>query len=213
MVFVLMWRGGAVMFMVVSEYKDYMFVVDTDDDSCEMVKKKSMSGVDYTIQKSCVNSFAKLRLLYGLNPVDFIPYFGITGYTATYIFDTGGTMNCTMNVMMCIVPKNLKGVNDVYAPVYDSADFFMAAYVEPRYDSYKIPLSYNDYLQAIPVEDKILSGIVIPPEMASYMLRLSYNRNQKGVLRAFDGLFSEKLIVQLPHNCKCRVEANFLRGF
>ena len=62
------------------------------------------------------------------NTHDFIPYFGITGYTATYIFDTGGTMNCTMNVMMCIVPKNLKGANDVYAPVYESADFFMAAY-------------------------------------------------------------------------------------
>ena len=52
------------MFVVVGECNDYVFVRDTDDGSCEMIKwgRLKASGVDYIIENHAVSNFAKFQI-------------------------------------------------------------------------------------------------------------------------------------------------------
>ena len=56
------------MFVVVGSFMEYVFVLDTSDGSCEMLRYEELkkSGVDYTVQERVIDSLAKFRMLYGI---------------------------------------------------------------------------------------------------------------------------------------------------
>lgn len=188
------------MFVVVGECNDYVFVLDTDDGSCEMIKwgRLKASGVDYIIENHAVSNFAKFRMLYGLS--DF--YCIVDGYYSKSfvsfkcdIIKKDGVRfdSCKFKFYLRIIPKSQCSIPK---SVYDGADY--AVYITLYADSYAYIVSVrgNKDLQFIDTPYGGYKGILIPSDMIFYLQRLVDNQDLSGIFNAFDGLFSEKLEVQ-----------------
>lgn len=192
------------MFVVVGSFMEYVFVLDTSDGSCEMLRYEElkMSGVDYTVQERAIDSLAKFRMLYGLNSM---PRLGEGLYVKSLVeyscdIYKKGRKNidyCRFELCLRIVSTSIDGYYNVPSSMYDGADFFVAALVKPKSLLYSVS---NNCLYSIVIPYGSFMGIIIPPDMIPYIRRLVNNQDLDGLLRAFNGVFSDKLLISTKLN-------------
>lgn len=176
------------MFYVVSRWKSYVFVYDTDDSSCEMVefKRLDQSGIKYKFITQNKPDISKLRTLYNFNKI------------ANSIFSK-------VIVTYKIPLKGHESWSDIYVNlsvvlIPDSDDILYLSINNSKGSDNYNPVILNTCISNENSSIRV-TGIPIPECMFNYLLRLRENHDLHGILSAFDGLLWNKLFVSGNFSC------------
>lgn len=173
------------MYRVVGYFKDYVFVHDTRDDSCEMVLKSRFNNSGLKYQESVMYCDTnKLGMLYGFSSSDN----GVFNKSLCYYYIKIRTPS--FRLMNTVVFLNIKLIPRVICE-NGYTDIILL----------NIPILYSEGVRICNIElfnefilrdHKKYRGIEIPQEMLSYLMKLK-GGSPKPLFRAFDGFLSDRL--------------------
>lgn len=168
-----MWRLGNRMYEVVGHIGAYIFVVDTSDNLCKMVLKRSLNGVDLNQATSQSLQISKLRMLYKLNQCDDYFYRRLIVYKLTLL----NKKDCVYREVTVEMSLNISD-SKAFVNIILSSKYTISSSI----------------LRPLDLYNGKHWGIVVPTEMVYYLLRLSDNCEWDLILQAFSGVFSNKLL-------------------
>lgn len=188
------------MYYRVGHWKDYSFVYDSDDNSCEMIRDVVLGKSSIGVENLFVKYFDinKMRMLYGFkeDQIDCLYSKKLVGFTAK--MDEGNTrVDTRFTLTMYIIPKQLiiySEYRNLYSEYGSTENYLLFIDL----DTGLLHLNHydNPYLHQFRVYNSVkFNGIILPQSMAVYILQLVGEYNLGGILSSLDGLFSEKLVL------------------
>lgn len=184
------------MFYNLGEHKqDYVFVYDSDDESCELVLKRNLRSSKIKLGSVNINpmNLYKFRTFFGFerSQIDGLYLRDLCSFSVKMKCENN-SFRTMIHFSIFLIPENLMmprfrkmyiGV-DGYAVVFNIESGFL-----------NIAKDKNKYLHFIDVYGTIrFRGFILPLNTAVYILRLVDARDINGVIKAFDGLVCNKLV-------------------
>ena len=176
-----------IMFYIVDYYGDYVFVFDSDDNSCEMVLRSNLktSGVayDFLLRKS-IEPY-KIKMIYsGSNSKAKGIIFDKQLVSYKLGVDSGRSDNDFIYVVTGLRVSETSCITN-----YRGTDKYVAVF-------YVISLNilYNFAFQWFRFNDQFeICGFMIPDCMIHYIMRLYRDKDSDKLFSAFDGLLTYRI--------------------
>lgn len=168
----------------VGAWKDHIFVYNSEDSTCMMVKKES--GVDYSKHKSLTPDINKLKLLYGFSGLGRTLTRKIVSYDLIV-----ANYSITVYLSIRLIPTD----KAVFSWFKDGSDYiiFVEKWIADGLSLCRFINEDDLFSYVMPVGYNLCSGIVISLEMLNYIMTLYDNRDIDGVFKAFDNFFYDKM--------------------
>lgn len=212
------------MFSVIGEWKDYYFVYDSNDGSCELIECTSLeqSGVVYDFRKSSEGDYWKLRTLFGSSLIFnklILCFYTVLIKARRINFCLDFELSLRLDLLDNFDTKYHKADKTFFETAIDTqrkygysnpyitalqANIIHAYRADNNVSSkymYKFILDDNSSLSHFAfLYDNIAEyqsyGVLIPPIMFEYTLRLAKSYNLDAIFSVYSGIFSSKLVVR-----------------
>lgn len=176
------------MFYEVGKYRDWVFIYDSSDETCEMVEYQSLkeSGVAYKKRGMQIANFSKIRMMYGFEKYWDVLYKPLLSYELE-VEVPNWCAHIPLGLGIRIIPKEVLSSSNKIS-IHNCVILIQVN----NYRSEFVPK--EGMFRTIKSKYKVgYDGIVIPMEMLSYIMRLRENKDTAGFFSAFGGLLSYKL--------------------
>lgn len=184
------------MYYIVGSWKNYSFVFDSSDNSCEMVDNDKLKNSGIACQPYIDKPVDMVTaiLTYGVPQINHVHEKMLVEYTIG--LSNGKSCRASLNLM--IVPKSWLGSKSVPYFKFSSYgypdDYGLFLFI--RLNQWGVDKNNSAGLQEVLVEGYgTFYGVVVPRLMMNFIMQIAKSHNLHGIFSVTDGLFYNKLHV------------------
>lgn len=218
--------GDDILFYKVGEYKGYFFVYDTEDNSCELISNSSLRKSGLKIERFISNkcNYHKILAVYNFKEVNGIFTLPLFDYILYMMLDTGDMYKVTFKLDIIMIKYSnltdrylelfVESLNENYGYMDEYVPFLRVKRINCKstgigtnkinvldFDGSVFEgLSFHKN-SGVPVKT-FADGLFIPVQMLDYTVHLVRNGNEKMIFDAYNGIFSDKLVLKVSYGLR-----------